>query len=156
MGADLGLDRLGGLDSYARRIAPEKTAQLPGLNDPYKASGTPESSEISRLVLVMGKEGFRLGGTAYMFLQYMYVGIGEFGFTADGQMFRFVYTDLKPRLVTIYGRDLLRIADYISLKRMPWVRQADRDFRRSDGVADDEPIITRIEVRDWKPEESEG
>ncbi|MGO9462677.1 MAG: hypothetical protein ACLQVF_00740 [Isosphaeraceae bacterium] len=155
MGADLGLDRLGSVESYSRRIAPEKSAQLPGLNDPYKAAATQENNEISRLVLVMGKDGFKLWGKAYIFLQYMYLGTEEFGFTPEGQVFRFLYADLQPKLVSVYGRNLLRIADYISLKRMPWIRQADRDFKPSDGVVDDEPIIMKIEISEWKPEEQQ-
>ena len=33
---------------------------------------------------------------------------------------------------------------------MPWIRQADRDFRPANGIEDKEPFITRIEVEDWK------
>ena len=39
-------------------------AALPGLNDSYKAAGTPDNNEVSRLVPVMGKDGFKPGGTA--------------------------------------------------------------------------------------------
>ena len=46
------------------------------------------------------------------------------------------------------GRDLLRIFDYIRLRRLPWIRQADRDFRA------DEPIILKIEIEDWVPPEA--
>jgi hypothetical protein len=142
-------------ESYARRTAPEKTALLPSLNDPYRAAGFADN-EVNRLVLVMGKDGFRLGGTAYIFLQYMTIGTGELGFTADGQFFRFLFADIQPKLVTVYGRNLQRICDSISLRRMQWIRQADRDFRASDGMADDDPIITKIDIRDWKPEDSKS
>ena len=126
----------------------EKEAKLPGMNDAYQAAGMAENHEVSRLVLVMGKEGFRPGGTAYVFVQYAHLGLGEFGFTGDGQFFRFMVADLQPKLVTVYGRNLQRITDYIALHRQPWIRQADRDF-----VEGKEPIITRIEVTDWvKPE----
>ena len=80
-------------------------------------------------MLVMGKDGFRLGGTAYHLIQYVHISIGEFGFTANGQVFRFLFADLQPKLVTVEGRNLLRMCDQIALKRMPWIRQADRDFR---------------------------
>jgi hypothetical protein len=127
----------------------EKSALLPGLNTAYKASGTPENSEVSRLVLVMGHDGFAPGGTAYHFLQYVHIDMGEFGFTANGQVFRFVFSGRQPKLVTVHGRNLQRICDYISLRRMQWIRQADRDFRAVDAVEDAEPIITLIEMRDW-------
>lgn len=132
----------------------EKEALLPALADAYKAMGTADNNEVSRLVLVMGKDGFKPGATAYYFMQYVHMGLGEFGFDADGQFFRFVFSDLQPKQVTVYGRNLLRICDYIGLRRMPWIRQADRDFQSAEGVATDEPIITLIDVKDWVQEES--
>lgn len=127
----------------------ERDAKLPGLGDPYQAAGHPENGEVSRLVLVMGRDGFKAGGKAYHFLQYVHISLGEFGFWDDGQHFTFVFSDLQPKLVTVRGRNLLRICDYISLRRMPWIRVADRDFRMSTGVEGEEPIITGIEVTDW-------
>ena len=135
----------------------EKAALLPALNDPYKAGGFVDS-DVSRLVLVMGKDGFRIGGHAYVVFQYVHLGMGQFGFTVGGQFFSFVFSDLQPKLVTVHGRNLQRIFDYISLRRMPWIRQADRDFRSTDDTTDKEPIITRIDVEDWKrmPEQAES
>jgi hypothetical protein len=128
--------------------AAETVALLPGLNTEYKAAGFTDN-EVSRLVLIMGKDGFRLGHHAYITLQYVHIGIGQFGFTANGQVFSFVFSDIQPKLVTVHGRNLLRIFDYIGLRRMPWIRQTDRDFRAVDGVANNEPIITLIEISDW-------
>jgi hypothetical protein len=129
--------------------AAERDAKLPGFDDPYQAAGHPENGELSRLVLVMGKDGFKPGGTAYLIMQYVHISMGRFGFLDDGQWFDFVFADVQPKLVTARGRNLVRICDYLSLRRMPWIRQADRDFWRGDGVADTEPIITRLEVTDW-------
>lgn len=126
----------------------ETSASLPGLTTAYKASGTVDR-DVSRLVVITGKEGFAPGGTAYHVLQYVHLGLGEFGFTAEGQVFRFLFADLQPKLLTVHGRSLLRIFDYISLRRMPWIRQIDRDFRAMGGDADTEPVITRIELTDW-------
>jgi hypothetical protein len=143
-------------DAYARTAASrlDRDAMLPALTDPYKAAGTADNGEVSRLVLVMGKDGFKPGATAYYLMQYVHIGLGEFGFDADGQFFRFVFSDIQPKVVTVRGRSLLRICDYIGLRRMPWIRQADRDFRLVDGMADGEPFITRIEVVDWvQPED---
>lgn len=135
----------------------EDAALLPALNDPYKAGGFVDS-DVSRLVLVMGKDGFRIGGNAYIVFQYVHIGMGQLGFTANGQVFSFVFSDLQPKLVTVHGRNLQRIFDYISLRRMPWIRQLDRDFRAGDDITDKEPIITRIDVEDWKrkPEHAES
>jgi hypothetical protein len=137
-------------DAYSRAPQPsraETEALLPDLTTLYKAAGTPDNGEISRLVLVMGKDGFKPEGTAYYFLQYVHLSMGEFGFWDDGQWFTFIWSDVQPKLVIVRGRNLLRITDYISLRRLPWIRQADRDFRGA--VPRDEPIITRIEIRDW-------
>jgi hypothetical protein len=65
-------------EAFLRRSGGDAT--LPGLNDPYKAAGTPESGEVTRLVLIMGKDGFKLGASAYVILQYVHIGLGEFGF----------------------------------------------------------------------------
>jgi hypothetical protein len=102
----------------------------------------------------MGKDGFRPGETAYVMLQYVHVGLGQFGFTATGQRFTLVVSDLQPKLVTVEGRNLLKTFDYIGLRRMPWIRQADRDFRAIGGE-DTEAVITRIVVEDWKRLEPE-
>lgn len=139
---------------FARGVTAERAALLPALADAYKAAASPDNQEVSRLVLVMGKDGFRPGAVAYVILQYVHLGLGEFGFTADGgQVFRFVVADLQPKLVTVRGRNLLRICDYIGLRRLSWIRQADRDFRPGDGAADTEPFIAAIEVADWQPPE---
>jgi hypothetical protein len=130
---------------------PEQEALLPALDDPYQASGLAASSEVSRLVIVMGREGFKAGGKAYHTLQYVHIGLGEFGFWDDGHWFNYVFSDIQPKLVTVRGRNLVRIFDYIGLRRMPWIRVADRDFRAADDADDGEPVITRIEVTDWVP-----
>ena len=138
------------VSSYARvpeQATPAQAALLPGLNTSYKAAGTAENHETSRLVVILGKQGFRIGETAYVVFQYAHLGTGDLGFTAEGHVFRFPFFDLQPRLLTVHGRSLLRTFDYIALRRMPWIRQADRDFQ----AGDDEPVITRITVEDWKP-----
>ena len=103
---------------FTRGVESRKCAQLPGLNDAYKASAHPASGEVGSLVLIMGKDGFKLGATAYHIMQYVHIGLGEFGFEADGQVFRFLFSDLQPKLVTVRGRNLLRICDYIGLRRI--------------------------------------
>jgi len=137
----------------AVKVKPENGAPLPSPGDPYQAAGFVAESDLARLVLVMGREGFKDGETAYVILQYVHIGLGEFGFEDDGQFFRFVFSDIQPKLIEVHGRSLLRICDQIALRRMPWIRQADRDFRLVAGGANDEPIITKINIDDWKPRE---
>jgi hypothetical protein len=127
---------------------PEQDALLPAQDNPYKAAGIADNNELPSLVLIMGKEGFKDGSTAYYSVQYVHLGLGEFGFTEDGQWFRFVVSDLQPKQITVRGRDLLRIFDYIRLRRLPWIREADRDLRNG------EPIITQLDIDDWVPPEA--
>lgn len=131
--------------------AADGKARLPLWSDDYVAAASPDSNEVSRLVLVMGKDGFKAGASAYHFLQYVHIGFGDFGFWDDGHHFTFLWNEMVPKLVVVRGRNLLKIADYISLRRLAWIRQADRDFRGFSGVPENEPIITRIEITDWKP-----
>jgi hypothetical protein len=125
----------------------------PSLKDPYKAAGTPDNNPLTRLVIFLGKEGVKPGATAYRILQYVHVDEAEFGFTATGdQRFSFIFAGKRPKQLIVKGRNLQRICDYISLHRMPWIRLCDRDFRSGDGVPDDEPIITQVEIMDLKEE----
>jgi hypothetical protein len=135
-------------EAWARTKGAEKEAVLPVLGDAYKAAGFAVEEE-SCLVLVMGRDGFQPGGLAYVHFQYVHIGTGGFGYTANGQAFTFLVAE--PKRVTVRGRNLLRIYHQIIRRRTPWIRQADRDFRADDGAPDDEPIILRIEVEDWKP-----
>jgi hypothetical protein len=150
-------DPTANLRGMAEKPGAESSVLLPALTDPYKAAGFADG-EVGRLVVVMGKDGFRIGEHAYIAFQYVHMGIGQFGFTANAQVFSFVFSDIQPKLVTVQGRNLLRIFDCIGLRRVPWIRQTDtdRDFRMVDGGADNEPVITRLEVTDWVRSEEQA
>ena len=136
-------------DSTYEPFTKSSASLLPGSNSsPYKAAAAVDS-EVTCLVLVMGRDGFLTGATAYYLCQYVHIGLVEFGYTKDGQVFRFIVSDLEPKRVTVHGRNLLRICHQIALRRMQWIRQADRDLRAVGGE-DTEPVITRIEVEDWQ------
>ncbi len=127
-----------------------KDVLWPSLADPYKAAANPADSEIPRLVVVLGRDGFKPGATAYHILQYVHIDDGEAGFTAGGeQWFSFLFVSKEPKLLKVFGSSILRIGDYISLHRMPWIRVADRDFRAVGGSAGE--VITRIEITPWEP-----
>jgi hypothetical protein len=126
----------------------------PGVTDAYKAAGEPAEYEIPRLVVDMGRHGVKPGATAFYALPYADMGTGEFGYDDDGQWFRFPFHQPGGALLlAAHGRNILPCCNAISLHRLPWIRLADRDFRRADGVPDDKPIFTRIEVTDWVPGE---
>jgi hypothetical protein len=91
-------------------------------------------------------------------------------FTQDGRCRTFEYADLRTRggnnedfestrftlaflgmravEVTVEGRDLWPLYDYIHQARMPWVIVAARDFARNG-----ETIVTRVTFTNLKPEE---
>ena len=122
--------------------AADGNALLPGYGDPYKAAALPSNDSLTRLVCIMGKEGFQPGGKAYRFFQYVHLDSDtDFGFTKDGQVMTLRFAGMNPVLVIVRGRNLLRICDYIHLHRMPWIRVADRDF-----AAGQKEIITGIEI----------
>jgi hypothetical protein len=133
----------------------ETEAAWPSLTDPYKAAGNADNEAITRLVVVMGHERFKPGKEpAYYTLLYHDMGTGEYGFEADGQWFRIPFQESGgTRPLTASGRNILRIGDYISLCRMPWIRVADRDFRPGDGADADTPIFTHLSVELVKEEE---
>ena len=124
----------------------------PSLADGYRAAGNPERREITRLVVIMGKDGFKPDAAAWHIFQYAHLDEGKGGFAANGeQWFSFLFSGRQPKVLTIWGRNLQHHADYISRHRMPWIRLADRDFRPGDDAPDDAPIITRVRIEDWQP-----
>ena len=135
---------------YKRSAAARKEWEpaWPGIADPYRAAATPENDAIARLVVVMGRDRFKPGDQpAYYTLPYHDMGTGEYGVGKDFQWFRIpFYESGRCRLLKAQGRSILRICDYISLSRMPWIRLADRDFRPGDGADADTPIFTHISV----------
>lgn len=136
----------------------ETEAAWPSLTDPYKAAGNPDNDVLTRLVVVMGQDRFKPGKQpAYYTLLYHDMGTGEYGFEADGQWFRIPFQESGgTRLLTARGRGILRIGDYISLCRMPWIRLADRDFRPGDGADADTAIFTHISVELVEEEQEEA
>jgi hypothetical protein len=134
----------------AKAVA-DKDVIWPELDDPYEAAGKVDAHEIPCLVVVMGRDGFKPDGksTAYYELQYIHIGLGQFGFAeGGGQWFSFLFSDREPKLLMAWGRNLLRYYAYIGRRRLPWIRVQDRDFGGGG-----EPVFTRIEVTDWEPEE---
>ena len=134
------------------RVRPRRRegGALPALADAYKAAATPDNQEIRRLVLVMGKDGFKPGGRRLCVPAIPASGPGRVRlFGRRRASFRFVIADLQPKLVPVHGRNLLRICDYIGLRRIPG-SAGGPGFpprrRRGRPRADHHPI----EVADWE------
>lgn len=137
-------------DKVASLVPPGEDAALPTPGDPYKAAGMPDNHALTRLCCIMGREGFQKGGKAYRYFQYVHLDSDtDLGFTEHGQVITLRFTgSAKMVEIKIFGRNLLRICDYIHLHRMPWIRVADRDPRAADGVADNKPVITEIRIEE--------
>jgi hypothetical protein len=121
---------------------------VPG--DPYEAASESEQSD-GDLVLIMGAAGFKPGGQSHETVQYVHIGHGTFGYQADGlQVFSYVFGDMQPKLLTVRGRNLLRIYHRVGKRKPSWLRLADRDFRDGDGVPSNTPIILQMTLTDWK------
>jgi hypothetical protein len=130
-------------------LSPDLSA-LPGPGDDYKAAAVPANGELTRLWCIMGKDQFRAGGKPYRFFQYVHLDSdGEVGFDQHGQVLSFRFSGMTPVLITVRGRNLIQICDYISLHRLPWIRVADRDFlpgEAMDAGGNPVPIITGITI----------
>jgi hypothetical protein len=65
-------------------------------------------------------------------------------------VFSYVFGDMQPKLLTVRGRNLLRIYHRVGKRKPSWLRLADRDFRDGDGVPSNTPIILQMTLTDWK------
>ena len=71
----------------------------------------PNGESLTRLVCIMGRDGFQPGGKAYRFFQYVHLDSDtDFGFTKDGQAVTLRFAGMKPVAVIVRGRNLLRSA----------------------------------------------
>jgi hypothetical protein len=120
-------------------------AALPEPGDDYKAAGREDSHEIPGLVVIVADAA---GGMSHFSFEYRHIVNLELGFPpAGGVAFTFLYSGLRPKLVIAKGDLLLRTWQLIGLGRVPWIRQARRDFRPA-GTSK-EPVIASIQVIDW-------
>lgn len=128
----------------------DENATLPDAETEYKASSFQASRPLVRLCCIMGRKEFAAGGTPYRAFQYVHLDSDSgFGFEGSGQVMTLRFAGMLPATITIRGRNLLRIWDYIQLHRMAWIRVADRDFEDAEAVDEKGrplPFITGIEI----------
>lgn len=101
-------------------------------NKPY---GNVRRVAVPTLHCIRGKEGYD---------SFTYQSLGRrhsFKHVASGHEIVLEFVDGERTRVTIRGRNLLKLYDYILQHRMPYVREADRDFANGR-----EPIITAIVI----------
>jgi hypothetical protein len=129
------------LGPFAAKLGPGQSphdssqTDLPEPGAAYRAYAHPANKALLSLHLLLGKDGIRS-------FQYVHLDSGSsFGPAGDGQAFVLRFAGLAPARVTIRGRDLWRLYDYIHQHRVSWIMRADRGLS-----ADGETIITDIDI----------
>ena len=133
----------------------DETVSLVARSGTYKASGRPANKPLPRFVVFFNKHGYGVGKKAAKQFQYVELdsdgdetdGCG-FGYTENGQEFSIKLVGSKLWKLTIRGRNLWEIYDYLTLHRLPWLRVADRDFPDADDVAGKKPIILSVVIQE--------
>ena len=126
----------------------EDGALLPALNDPYKAGGFVDS-EVSRLVLVMGKDGFGSGTPP---ISSFSTCIWARANSASRPTGRYSASS-SPTFSQSWSRCMAATCNGFSITS---ACSGCRGFARRTGISgdrwptDNEPFISRIEVADWK------
>lgn len=119
----------------------------------YRASGRAANKALPRFFVFFNKLGFGPGKKAVRQFQYIELdsdgdeedGCG-FGLTDTGQEFSVKIAGSKLWKLTVRGRNLWEIYDYLSLHRLPWLRVADRDFADADDPAGQKPVILSVDI----------
>lgn len=136
------------MDVLTRRrpaAEPERDADVPPellLPDPskgYEPCARPSHNSLYTLHCILGADGYRS-------FQYVHLDSdSSLSSEGKGQVIRLRFCGSKIIAVTIHGRNLWRLHDYIHQHRMAWVMRADRD---RDFAAGNEPVITAIEIEE--------
>jgi hypothetical protein len=130
----------GGAAAAAPLREEEEAVSLLGMSGDYRAFGNPSNKPLPRVHFFLKDRAVRVG---------MYTDLDSFPEyrPATGQAGDTLILCFKSRViteVTIEGRHLWPLFDYLSLQRMPWMREmaAERDFE-----AEATPVIHRIAFR---------
>jgi hypothetical protein len=119
----------------------EPHSELPDTSAPYLAHGRAANKPVYTLHCCLGKDGYRS-------FQYMHLDSDStFSIDHKGHVISVRFVGTKIVQVTICGRNLWRLYDYLHQHRLPWVMRAERDF--SDGT-DKQVVITAIEIEEVK------
>lgn len=120
----------------------------------YKAFGRPSTGMLPRFFVFFGKKGYGPGNKAVKQFQYLSLesdgGVSDgcgFGFSPTGQEFSIKLAGSRLWKLTVRGRNLWEIYDYLTLHRLPWIRVADRDFPDG-GEAAKKPIILSADLEE--------
>jgi hypothetical protein len=107
---------------------------LPDTSVPYQAHARPANKPIYTLHCCLGKDGYRS-------FQYVHLDSDtSFNTAAAGHVITLRFAGTQVVQITIAGRKLWRLYDYLHQHRIAWIMRADRDL-----ADDQEAIITVIE-----------
>lgn len=114
-------------------------SMLPNPSRGYEPFARAAVTPVYTLHCVLGVDGYWSG-------QYCHLDSGSrLSVDGKGQVITLRFCGSKTTRVTIRGRNLWRLHDLIHQHRMPWIMQVDRG---RDFVADNEPVITVIEIEE--------
>jgi len=109
--------------------------ELPVASAPYQAFARPANRPVYTLHCGLGKDGFRS-------FQYVhYDSDSSFKTLPSGHVITLRFAGTQVMQVTIKGRNLWRLYDYLHQHSIPWIMRADRDL-----AEEQEAIITAIEI----------
>jgi hypothetical protein len=120
---------------------PEPDGDLPDLGEPYQAHARAANKPVYTLHFALGRDGLRS-------FQYVHLDSNSaLGVEGGLHVITLRFGGIRTVAVTIRGRNLWLLYDYIHQHRMPWVRRADRDFPDGTGKR---PIVTAIDFEEVK------
>ena len=124
-------------------LPPDLLLPAPGMG--YEPCSPPSRYALYTLHCILGADGYRS-------FQYVHLD-SDASLSADGkgQVLRLRFCGSKTTAVTIRGRNLSRLYDYLHQHRIAWVMRMDRD---RDFASGNEPVVTSIDIEDVKEPEA--
>lgn len=107
---------------------------LPNGEMPYKAYSRPAEKPVYTLHCCLGKDGYR----SFQYVHLDSESKFEFG---PSQIIRIRFAGSRTTQLTLRGRNLNLLFDYLHQHRVRWIMVADRDF-----AADVEAVITELKI----------
>ena len=110
-------------------------SELPDTSAPYQAHARPANKPVYTLHCWLGKDGYRSFQIAHLDSD------SSFKITSSGHVITLRFAGTQVMQVTIKGRNLWRLYDYLHQHRIAWIMRADRDL-----AEELEAIIRTIEI----------
>jgi hypothetical protein len=110
-------------------------SDLPDTSGPYQAFARPANKPVYTLHCWLGKDGYRSFQMVHLDSD------SSFKTGPAGHVITLRFAGTQLTQVTITGRKLWRLYDYLGQHRMAWIARADRDL-----ADEQDAIITAIEI----------